>query len=293
MKKQLLLLFWLCGSGLVFAQDTTKSWTFKNNIGANFTQIGLKNWAGGGQNALSVIGLFSGSAAYTKDDLAWESTLELGFGVTKLDTTPFRKSDDRIILLSKFTKGITTKAPLNYSAALDFRTQFAIGRDFKTVDSLGNSPKISNFFSPAYLILAFGLEYKPVDYFTVTLAPITGRVIFVLDEELSDAGAFGVEPGKPMNAELGWNLNTQFKKEIFENVTLQSRLNLFNAFENFGNLVVNSETLLLFKVNDYINASFAVDIFYDEKVQVLRDDKTVGPATQLRNTLALGFSYAL
>lgn len=293
MKKNLWLILMLFGSASVFAQDTTKFWTFKNNIGANFTQIGLKNWAGGGQNAVSVIGLFSGSAAYSKDDLAWESTLELGFGVTKLDTTPFRKSDDRIILLSKFTKGITTKSPLSYSAALDFRTQFAIGRDFKTVDSLGNSPKISNFFSPAYLILSLGLEYKPVDYFTVTLAPATGRIIFVLDEELSNAGAFGVDAGKTMNAELGWNLNAQFKKEIFENVTLQSRLNLFNAFENFGNLVVNSETLFLFKVNEYFNASFALDIFYDEKVQILRDDKTVGPSTQLRNTLALGFSYSL
>ncbi|MFQ3599636.1 MAG: DUF3078 domain-containing protein, partial [Chloroherpetonaceae bacterium] len=260
MKKNLLLALLLFGSASVFAQDTTKNWTLTKNIGANFTQIGLKNWAGGGQNAVSVIGLFSGSAAYNKDDIAWESTLELGFGVTKLDTTPFRKSDDRIILLSKFTKGITTKAPLNYSAALDFRTQFAIGRDFRTVDSLGNSPKISNFFSPAYLILSLGIEYKPVDYFTMTLAPATGRIIFVLDEELSNAGAFGVDVGKTMNAELGWNFNAQFKKEIFENVTLQSRLNLFNAYENFGNLVVNSETLLLFKVNEYLNASFALDV---------------------------------
>ena len=293
MRKHLLLALLLFASAPMFAQDTTKNWTFKNNIGANFTQIGLKNWAGGGQNAVSVIGLFSGSAAYTNNDVTWESTLELGFGVTKLDTTPFRKSDDRIILLSKFTKGITTKAPLNYSAALDFRTQFAIGRDFRTVDSLGNSPKISNFFSPAYLILALGIEYKPVDYFTITLAPATGRIIFVLDEELSNAGAFGVDVGKNVNAELGWNLNAQFKKELFQNVTLQSRLNLFNAYENLGNLVVNSETLLLFKVNDYLNASFALDIFYDDKVQVVRDDKTVGPSTQIRNTIALGFSYAL
>lgn len=293
MKNHLLLSLVLFTSTLTFAQDTTKNWTFKNNIDANFTQIGLKNWVGGGQNAISVIGLFGGSATYSKDDIVWESTLELGFGVTKLDTTPFRKSDDRIILLSKFTKGITTKAPLNYSASLDFRTQFAIGRDFNTVDSLGNSPKISNFFSPAYLILALGIEYKPVDYFTVTLSPATGRIIFVLDEELANAGAFGVDIGKKMNAELGWNLNAQFKKEIVENVTLQSRLNLFNAYENFGNLVVNSETLLLFKVSEYLNASFALDIFYDEKVQVRRDDNTVGPATQLRNTLALGFSYSL
>jgi hypothetical protein len=291
--KTLLLALLLFASAPVLAQDTTPNWKFTKNIGANFTQIGLKNWAGGGQNAVSVIGLFSGSAAYNKDDAAWESTLELGFGVTKLDTTPFRKSDDRIILLSKFTKGITTKTPLNYSASLDFRTQFAIGRDFRTVDSLGNSPKISNFFSPAYLILALGVEYKPVDYFTVTLAPTTGRIIFVLDEELSNAGAFGVDVGKTMNAELGWNLNAQFKKELFQNVTLQSRLNLFNAYESLGNLVINSETLLLFKVNDYLNASFALDIFYDDKVQVVRDDRTVGPATQIRNTLALGFSYAL
>jgi hypothetical protein len=293
MKKNTLALcaMLLCASAL-FAQDTTKQWTFKNNIGANFTQIGLKNWAGGGQNAVSIIGLFGGSANYSSGSVSWETTLELGFGITKLDTTPFRKSDDRIILLSKFTKGINTKETFSYSAALDFRTQFAIGRDYKAVDSLGNSPKISNFFAPAYATVGVGVEYKPVEYFTATLSPLTGRIIFVFDDELSGAGAFGVEPGKNINSELGWNFNAQIKKEVFQDITLQSRLSLFDSYEQLGKIVVNSETLFLFKVNEYINASFALDIFYDEKVSIKRDDGSVGPATQVRNTLAIGFNYA-
>ncbi|MGQ9805032.1 MAG: hypothetical protein ACUVRP_03020 [Chlorobiales bacterium] len=42
MKKYLLLALLLFGCTLLFAQEVIKLWTFKNNIGANFTQIGLQ-----------------------------------------------------------------------------------------------------------------------------------------------------------------------------------------------------------------------------------------------------------
>ena len=51
------------------------------------------------------------------------------------------------------------------------------------------------------------------------------------------------------------------------------------------------ETLLNLKVNDYITASFATDLLYDEKIAIKRDDGTVGPSTQFRSVLAIGLGY--
>ena len=56
--------------------------------------------------------------------------------------------------------------------------------------------KISDLFSPAYLLVALGLDYKPSDHFSAFIAPITGKLTFVTDQKLSDAGAFGVKPGQ-------------------------------------------------------------------------------------------------
>jgi hypothetical protein len=66
-----------------------------------------------------------------------------------------------------------------------------------------DSTKISDFFAPAYLVLALGLDYKPDAYFSVFLAPVTEKFTFVTDQVLSDAGAFGVTPGKTSLSEFG------------------------------------------------------------------------------------------
>ncbi|MBC8043165.1 MAG: DUF3078 domain-containing protein [Rhizobacter sp.] len=280
----------LRGNTAVATRDT--SWKFTGNTGLNFTQVGLSNWAGGGQSSIALIALFGGTATYSENNLTWGTSLDLGYGVAKLGDAPFRKSDDRITLISKLDVAFTPV--LSYSVLFDFRTQFALGENYAVApDSItGKFPKISNFMAPGYLLTALGLSYHPADYFTLFFSPLTARTIFVLDTDLSNAGAFGVDAGKQVKILPGLLLNAFFKKELFENITLQSRLNLFSAYETVASVVVSWESLLLLKVNRFVTVSLAADVFYDERVQVLRNDNTTGPATQFRNTLAVGFVYS-
>src|SRR5690606_37565600 len=77
------------------AADTVKPWKFDGNIGVNFSQVALKDWAGGGKNTVALLGLVAVGANYSQDVYGWNNSLELGYGVTKLGDDPFRKSDDR------------------------------------------------------------------------------------------------------------------------------------------------------------------------------------------------------
>lgn len=267
-------------------QDTTKYWSQGGNIGLNFSQVSLSNWAGGGKSTVSITGLTNLFANYKSETSIWDNSLELGYGLTKLEGQEFRKSDDRIILISKY--GLKANDVLSYSALLDFRTQFTQG--YKYLDD-GQITLISNFLAPAYVNLGAGLTYRPAEWVEIMFAPISNRLVVVLDDTLSNQGAFGVEKGKHIRSDLGMNLNFFLKKELMTNVTFQTRFSVFAPYETLTTAVVTWETLLNLKVNDYITASFATDLLYDEKIAITRDNGTVGPATQFRSVLAIGFGY--
>jgi hypothetical protein len=141
--------------------------------------------------------------------------------------------------------------------------------------------------------VGLGMNYKPDESFELFLSPLSNRLIIVLDDTLSAQGAYGVEPGKNIKSELGATLSAQYQKTIIENVDFRSRLKMFAPYESIETVVINSETLLTFKVNKYMNASFSLEMIYDDKINVTRDDGTVGPALQIKHVISLGISYRI
>ncbi len=296
MKQKFLIFFFLIFSFsfTAFSQSDTTStdktnWSQGGIIGINFSNVGLKNWAGGGSDMISLSWLTSFIKNYKLENLFWDNSLDLGYGVVKQGNEGVRKSDDKIILTSKF--GYNASESLYYTALLDFRTQFDAGYDYNKTDTNKKYLFISNFMSPAYLSLGLGINYKPDVFWQFFISPVSNRITFVLDDELSKQGAYGVESGEKILSQLGATANILFQRDIFENVNLKSRLNLFAPYKSITTLVVNSETVVNMKVNDYINASFGLDLIYDEKVNINRDDGTKGPDTQIRHVIAIGFAY--
>ncbi len=273
------------------AADTTGPWDKGGKVGLNFTQVGISNWAGGGENTVAIGGLGSLFADYDGEQAHWNGTLEAGYGFTKIEDQEFRKSDDQLALISSY--GYEATEHLLYSALLDFRTQFSEGLDYDRIDSATGDPTlISDIFAPAYLNLGLGMAYEPADYVQFFLGPVANRLILVLNDTLSQQGAFGVDPGEKFKSELGALSNLRFKKEIFENVELGSRLNLFAAYASIDKVVVTWESQLNMKVNSWLHVNITADVIYDEKVTIERENGTTGPATQFRNTLGVGVGYA-
>jgi hypothetical protein len=229
----------------------------------------------------------------------WVNSLDLGYGLLKQGGSGYMKTDDKFDFLSKY--GYEAFKNFYYSVLLNFKTQMAPG--YKYPDKTN---KISDLFSPAYLLLALGLDYKPSDHFSAFIAPVTGKITFVTDQKLSDAGAFGVKPGNKSLTEFGGYLRAiytrnDFKSAFLKNVTFTSKVDLFsNYLEKPQNIVVNWETLIAFKVNKFLSANVNTQLVYDDKIKVpfdrngngtIETGESIGSLIQFKEILGIGFSY--
>lgn len=268
-------------------QDT--AWKIGGNLGIQFNQAAYENWQAGGVNSLAGNGLLSIFANYDKGGkFTWVNTLNLGYGLNFQDTI-FNKTDDRIELESRIDYSLSKHWGL--SALYNFRSQFSAG--FANPGETADSVKISDFMAPGYMLLGLGATYKPSKKISVFLSPATAKLTFVMDERLSNAGAYGVDSGETMRAELGGYLNFTYKQTLMKNVDLQARLDLFSNYLEDPTLIdVNSEVLLFLKVNQYITANIALNLIYDHDVKFDVDGKMGVPRTQLRQLLGVGFAYS-
>jgi Protein of unknown function (DUF3078) len=279
--------------------DTIQGWKIGGVFSLNLAQTSLTNWAAGGQNSFAVNGLLSTFANYKRDKSVWVNSLDLGYGLLKQGGSGYMKTDDKFDFLSKY--GYEAFKKFYYAALLNFKTQMAPGYKYPDITN-----KISDLFSPAYLTLALGLDYKPNTYFSAFIAPLTAKFTFVTDQKLSDVGAFGVTPGKKTLSEFGGYLRAiytrnDFKNEFLKNVSFTSKIDLFSDYiKNPQNIVFNWETLIAFKVNKFISANFNTQLIYDDKIQIPMDlngngiiesAEGVRSKIQFKEILGVGFSY--
>lgn len=307
--------------------DTTQGWKFGGMTDIKFSNTKLFNWAAGGDNTIALNGVANLHANYAKGKNAWDNSLDLGYGIMRQGSKelengqnrPFKKTDDKIELSSKY--GRMAYKNWYYAALLDFKTQMTEGRNYITDTTF---TVVSKALAPAYLTGGIGLDYKPNNYFSAYISPITARFIIVNDQTLADLGSYGVTPakyetdpltlvttkisdGELLKYELGGYIRvqysrTQWNNEFMKNIGLTTKLNLFsNYLDNPENVDVDWSTLITLKINKYINVSFDTQLLYDDNTKNPEDvnndgkiDPTTeifGPKVQFKEILGVGFSY--
>lgn len=290
MKKIVLIASALCLSLNLIAQSETEAplWKKSGDLTFNFSQVSFANWVAGGKNSVSGVTLFNYSANYAKERLNWDNTLNLGYGLLKEGTNDVIKSEDKMDLSSKLGYKMTEEGKWFYSGLFNFRSQFANG--FKYPDT---ENKISTLFAPAYITLALGADYKPSDNFSLFLSPLSSKFTFVTDQELSDLGAFGVDPGKKFRAEMGGSLKSELKFPVVENVDVHTVLGLFSNYLNDPqNIDVNWDFRVNMKINKFLSANFITNMIYDHDIIVPIDDEGgKGRRVQLKQLFGAGLSF--
>ena len=231
----------------------------------------FSNWQGGGQNAISVATSLSLNLLYQNTTTTWQTTLDAGYGLMLQGKNGiWYKNDDRIFLATQLGK----KASENWNYSLYFspQTQFQPGyySEFDTIP-------ISDFFAPGYVVASFGFEYKPDNKLSVFLGPLSSKNTFVLNQDLANIGAYGVEPGvydyvegkyikegKKIRSETGGFIRVSFyEPRVMKNISLDSRLELFaNYLYKRGNIDVNFENQINLKVNEYISTNLILHLIY-------------------------------
>jgi len=273
--------------------DTTQGWHKSGVFSLNISQANFTNWAAGGQNSLALNGLVNLGANYRMGKSAWDNALIIGYGkmVQKGNDLGWMKTDDRIDFQSKYGRKATEK--WFYSGLMSFKTQMDNGYNYPDTDN-----KISGLLSPAYLLFSLGMDYKPNPNFSVFLSPLTSKNTIVMDDDLSMAGAFGVEPGKNFRPELGAYANIAYKKdEIVKNVNFMTKLDLFtNYLKNPQNIDISWEALLVLKVNEFISATVNTLLLYDDDILIKIDEGSegepvLGKRAQFKEVIGVGFTY--
>ncbi|MBS4012620.1 MAG: DUF3078 domain-containing protein [Bacteroidetes bacterium] len=277
----------------IHKEEVKSGWKTGGLFSVGFNQVSLTNWAAGGQNSISGNGLMNVFAAYGKGSLSWENTLDMGYGMMKQGKEDLIKTDDKIDFMSKF--GLKAFDNWHYAGLLNFKTQMTPGYNYPNT-----TDKISDLLAPAYLLLAVGMDYKAFENFSLFIAPVTGKITIVNDDVLSQAGAFGVEPGETIKSEFGGYIRTSYKINITDDISFQTKLDLFsNYLDKPQNLDVNWETLTMIKVSKYITVSFATHLIYDENIMIGVDTTgdgevdTIGPRTQFKQLLGVGLSFKI
>ena len=287
-----IMLLSLCTSALWAQQeknDTIKTWKGGGSASLNFSQVSLTNWAGGGNNSVAGTFLFKAFLNHKKDRLAWDNTLDLGYGLSKQGDYDLAKSEDKLKLTTKL--GYEAGNHWFYSAMVDFKTQFAVG--YK--EPLTSSVKVSDFMAPGYLQFSLGMDYKPSDNFSLYISPLTSKLTIVLDDSLSSVGAFGVDKNEKVREEYGASTKLLAKKnDVVKNVNIYTRLDLFSNYtDKPQNVDVDWEFGLEMKVNKYLNAIFTTNLVYDDDVHYVNDiGVDQGPKTQVKQLFGAGLTYS-
>ena len=294
MKKSLFVLFCL-SSGLFFCvqaqntkttanslaayakTDTVQGWKRSGLIGITFGQTTLKNWAAGGDNTVSGDFFLNVTANYLKDNWFWDNNASLQFGMISSTAYDYlQKSADKINLASIGGRKFSDKWSVAF--LLNFNTQFARGYNYAESKDL----YISRFMAPGYLDAALGFTWKPNKNYAMFLSPLAERTIFVVDDSLSNAGALGVDPGKKTRWETGAYLKATTNQTLGQNISLISSLDLFTPYsKKFGNVDINWDLLLNYKLNKLLTATLSTTLrYYENEIQ----------RVQFKEILGLGFT---
>jgi len=293
--KTFLAVLFLGGSSLILAQENpdTSYWSHSGKVGLNLSQVGLSNWSAGGDPSVSFNGILNYGLKFEKNPHLWQTQLDAGYGMQRIgkNKEPFKKTDDNIVLTSRYGYKIGEKWYL--SGLTSFRTQFYQGYD-ESVD-----PKIflSEFLSPAYFKVGVGItfnhKFSDEESFSFTFNPVGLKTTIVMNDSLSAAGAYGVEPGKKSNSRGGIDLLVTLNKELIKNITLKTMLTTFSPYNDLGVMDVNWDLALWFKINEFFSANISTQLIYDQNVTFTNDaGAEYGSAVQFKEVLGIGLSYS-
>ena len=262
----------LCAStALAQPNPDTSRWKHSVVAGLTATQVSYTDWAQGGENALAWTATLDGKSSLLPANYDWTTTYNFAYGNTKLGTQGIRKTDDKIDIASTLTYKVDVY--VNPYIAATFKSQFSKGY---TYDALGNATEISDFLDPGFLTQSAGAGYQPIPEVKTRLGAALREI--VTNKFVNYSG------GEKTQVEGGLESVTEVDAKVDDNLFFKAKLELFSAFKKMDEVVVRSDNTLTAKVSKYLSTIINVQFI---------QERPITPRTQVKQTIALGFSYVL
>ena len=285
--------------------DISPKWLNKNKATVDISEVAFSNWNAGGTNSISALFGIKKEANYKDKYFFWNNNVSARYGVNKQQKQRVRKTDDLFEINSNL--GFKPKEMSNwfYSARFNIKTQLTNGYRYPNTDN-----PISRLLAPGYLFLGGGMEYgKHIEELSFYFSPITLKATFVLDEDLSNAGAFGVKPavldtagniiieGERVRKEVGILMTNSYEMQMAENIKMKHKVSLYTDYiNNFGNLDLDWKIDFDFKVNSFVRATLGSHLKYDDDVKTSKPSAiegeldVAGAKVQWKQFFGVGFA---
>lgn len=252
---------------------------FETKTNLTFNQFSYMNWAAGGESSYNGKLTTLNTHSFRKRDFTIDSYLNAAIGLGKRNGELW-KTEDNLEINSVMNYRIWGK--WTYSLGVNFSTQFANGY------GSSDTPYTSSFFAPATIKPFTGVSFRYSDTQIITLAPISGNLLFVGDERLSNEGAFGIDKGKRFKPTLGSYINVQWTQKIDKNGILTYKTNgqIFCDYKSAP--VLGWENWIDITVFKYLKVGLYLNIIYNN--QIARQEGNTS-FWQLNQNLGVGVSY--
>ncbi|MCY7359010.1 MAG: DUF3078 domain-containing protein [Rudanella sp.] len=277
---------------LKIKRDTTY-WQKSFSGGVNINQASFSNWVGGGVNSTALGLVISSRALYEKGKTSWDNTGDFQLGYINQRGTS-RKAADQLFINSVLGQKIAPKWDIFMSGT--FNTFLAPGYQYDKIPANTTRQQISGFFAPAQLTAAWGVAYRPNDWFSLRVSPFAPRLTFVNDDIVRvrkgtdgisrpdrTATAFGVEAGKTVRTEwLALQLQAALNKNVTDNININARYQMFANYQTLDAIDHRIDLIATAKINKYLSTTLGVISLFD---------KDFSQDWQLQQTLAIGLLY--
>jgi hypothetical protein len=272
----------LVSAAAAFAQqDTAKAptygWSHASIATLSGTQVSFTDWVQGGDNALAFAAGLTGKSILDQPQTNWSNTYKFGFGESRLGNQGLRKTDDQIDVQTMLTYKLD--GALSPYAAATLKTQFATGYKY---DNTGTATAVSKFFDPAFITESAGMVYQPIPELKTRFGAALREIVtsefpsYADDPKTLEVEKTSVKGGLESVTELVWKID--------DNILFTSKLELFSAFDQMNQIILNNDNMIVAKVTKVVTTSLGVQ---------LRNEPSISPRTQIKQTLALGLSYAI
>jgi len=270
-------------------EQRKSNWKLGGVGGLDFSQAYFKDWVKGGENKTSLLSTIKLNANYAKDKLDWKNEVEFKLGTLKPGDNNFQKNEDLI----KFSTTLGLKASKNWLLSINSNTSTQFLKGYKYPN---DSVPVSKFLSPLKHIGGLGSDYSPNKNFSLFMSPLSLKSTYVRDTTVGQE-KYGIPKGKKTTNEVGFQLKTEWKTEIWKDIKLQTKLSLFSSYlDNPEKIDVDWETNLILQFNKYIKTTVFTHLLYDYNVKIPvldENNQKIGEtdAVQFKQTLSIGFAY--
>ena len=261
-------------------REMRSPWRREATLMAQITQnFVTENWYQGGSSSFAAFGIAKGQVSYIRERFTWENFGEWRMGGSTVSADSLHKmntTDDLFKIYSKANLRIVPKWYTSLSAELETRL-------LPTYKS--NSMELKSApFSPFRFTAAFGVDYKPVKDLSVSISPISYKVICIADKRVNPKD-YGLDPWEYTQHNVGSSVRVEYIWKPVRELVLETK---FYLYTNYKNVEIDLEANADFIINRWLSARLTIHPRYDSSVIMDGDTKA---KIQFRELLSLGFAH--